>query len=326
MEVHVISAPWYEHQQTLKAIRTEVFVEEQNVPRDLEWDGLDEDAEHFLAINSAGQHLGCARLLPDGQIGRMAVRADYRKQGIGNRLLDAAVAAAVDRGLDRVFLHAQESATDFYRRGGFLPVGEPFMEAGIRHIGMERYLPMPFEGVEEAIARPTIAAPPAATVPAYGGAAEPFKGEAQALDALLLIAGGARRDLWIYSQDLDPTLFDNVAVIDRLSAFARQAANAEVRVLLHSSRRLVGGRHRLLALARRLESKIRIRRVPEDLATDEHTALIADSQSYWLMPDHTVYFGLSNVADPVRVERLRERFDYLWDRSESDPELRLLQI
>ena len=74
MTIHVVKVDWAERQNALKEIRFEVFVEEQHVPLEEELDGQDEGSSHFLALNEAGQALGCARLLPSGQIGRMAVR------------------------------------------------------------------------------------------------------------------------------------------------------------------------------------------------------------------------------------------------------------
>ena len=77
-QIHVFVADWETHKETLQAIRKEVFIVEQNVPQEEEWDGLDEDSTHFLAVTEAGLYIGCARLLPSGQIGRMAVQRPAR--------------------------------------------------------------------------------------------------------------------------------------------------------------------------------------------------------------------------------------------------------
>ncbi len=147
MAVHAVRVEWLTHMEKLRAIRQRVFIEEQNVPMDLEWDGLDEEANHFLALNEMGLALGTARLLPStGQIGRMAVLKEQRGRDIGRQLLKAAVDHAVEVGLQRVFLHAQTHAEGFYRKSGFLPSGAEFMEAGIPHIEMELALPIPFKG------------------------------------------------------------------------------------------------------------------------------------------------------------------------------------
>ena len=93
-----------------------------------------------------------------------------------------------------------------------------------------------------------------------------------------------------------------------------------------SSNPVISRGHRLVDLARRLTSKIQIRLVPDQLATDLHTCVMWDDQGYWLMPDHREYDGLSNLYDPVQANRLSERFDYLWQKSQTDPELRTLRL
>ena len=127
-----------------QAIRTEVFVNEQLVPMDIERDAADGGALHALACNRFGVPLGTGRLLAqaDGvaRIGRMAVLAAMRGAHIGRALLDALVEAARQRGDRQVRLHAQADAVPFYARAGFVPHGEPFTEAGIVHQEMSRPL------------------------------------------------------------------------------------------------------------------------------------------------------------------------------------------
>ncbi|MCY3811093.1 MAG: GNAT family N-acetyltransferase [Gammaproteobacteria bacterium] len=114
-----------------------MFVEEQGVPEAEEWDGQDDASRHFIAEDGTGAAVGTARLMPSGQIGRMAVLKPLRGMGIGARLLAAAVDAARQDGYERIFLHAQTQAAGFYERAGFRPAGETFMEAGIEHRPME---------------------------------------------------------------------------------------------------------------------------------------------------------------------------------------------
>ncbi len=120
-------------------LRREVFVDEQGVPAAIEADGRDADALHCVAYR-AGRALATGRLLPQAKIGRMAVRADARGQGIGLRVLDALVARAQARGDAAVELSAQRTALGFYRRRGFCAIGEPYVEAGIEHVRMRRAL------------------------------------------------------------------------------------------------------------------------------------------------------------------------------------------
>lgn len=125
--------PWDSHQRAVSSLRRTVFVEEQGVPEHQEWDGADPDCRHFLAEDAHGRPIGTARLMPSGQIGRMAVLEEWRRQGIGARLLELAVDAARAANYQAIFLHAQSHAVGFYERAGFQVAGTPFMEAGIEH-------------------------------------------------------------------------------------------------------------------------------------------------------------------------------------------------
>lgn len=119
-----------------KLIRTEVFVEEQGVPAELEMDDMDVLCLHAVAYDAAGVPIGTGRLLPDGHIGRMAVRKSGRGTGVGGALLQGLMAQARARGESLVALSAQTHAAPFYQRHGFAIEGEEFYEAGIRHINM----------------------------------------------------------------------------------------------------------------------------------------------------------------------------------------------
>lgn len=135
---------WDELGEDARRIRTEVFVAEQNIPVEMEWDDADVGAVHAVAINRLGMPLGTGRLLRHApgvaRIGRMAVRRVGRGGNVGRALLEALLAAARDRGDTQVMLHAQQSAVGFYRRAGFVAHGAPFDEAGIVHVEMVRAL------------------------------------------------------------------------------------------------------------------------------------------------------------------------------------------
>jgi predicted GNAT family N-acyltransferase len=129
-------ANWSTDAATLCAIRLQVFVEEQGVPLELEWDGEDERCEHALAYSPEHMPIGTGRLLPDGRIGRLAVLPEWRRQGAGSALLLYFLERARKKGFASVRLHAQTRATAFYARHGFRAHGEEFMDAGIPHVEM----------------------------------------------------------------------------------------------------------------------------------------------------------------------------------------------
>jgi len=127
---------WTQAQPQLLAIRYAVFVDEQQVPAELEQDGLDPICEHVIAQDEEGAAIGTGRLFPDGRIGRMAVLKPWRNRGVGSLLLGALLDAARRRGLTQASLHAQVGARHFYQRHGFVVTSDVYVEAGIDHVDM----------------------------------------------------------------------------------------------------------------------------------------------------------------------------------------------
>ncbi|MDT0354959.1 GNAT family N-acetyltransferase [Herbaspirillum huttiense F1] len=136
----ITTGSWEQLRTQAQPIRFEVFVDEQKVPAEIELDEMDPHCVHAVAYDDAGQPLATGRLLPDGHIGRMAVRKAGRGQGVGGAVLQALIAAARARGDAEVILNAQLHAEGFYQRHGFAREGEQFMEAGIPHITMRARL------------------------------------------------------------------------------------------------------------------------------------------------------------------------------------------
>ena len=120
----------------IENIRTTVFIMEQKVPVELEWDEFDQDSLHILAYYD-NKAVGTARLLTDGHIGRMAVLKDYRNRNIGKNMLKYLLKVAQEKAYKNVKLSAQEHAVDFYKKYGFSVSGDIYMDAGIPHLNME---------------------------------------------------------------------------------------------------------------------------------------------------------------------------------------------
>ena len=132
----VILADWETYQKELRKIREVVFIKEQSVPKEEEWDGHDEESWHFLALSGTKRPIGCARLMQSGQIGRMAVLKENRGLGVGALLLSSVVEHAKQLKMDPIFLHAQTYAIEFYEKAGFITHGSEFMDANIPHYAM----------------------------------------------------------------------------------------------------------------------------------------------------------------------------------------------
>ena len=138
---------WTDLAHSARVLRDEVFLQEQNVPPELEWDAFDATATHAVIFNRLGVPIATGRLLrdpsdPEGvaRIGRMAVIRVLRGGQYGSAVLHALLAAARKQGWREIHLHAQCSALDFYSRFGFVPQGEVFEEAGIAHRAMHKFL------------------------------------------------------------------------------------------------------------------------------------------------------------------------------------------
>jgi YbgC/YbaW family acyl-CoA thioester hydrolase len=144
--VEVRTGGWDELGRDAARIRTAVFIEEQRIPKEMEWDEADPDPAcvHAVAYNRFGQPLATGRLLEHvpgvAKIGRMAVSQAMRGSGVGHAVLDALMKSARERGYREAVLHAQTSAQAFYGRAGFVPRGSVFDEVGIPHIEMVRNL------------------------------------------------------------------------------------------------------------------------------------------------------------------------------------------
>jgi len=126
----------------LRAIRFAVFVDEQSVPEEIELDERDPVCIHVLAIGDSDMPLGTARIdfEQGAKVGRLAVLADHRRAGVGTALMLALHGIASKQGHDCVWCHAQATAVPFYENLGYEAEGDPFLEAGIRHVRMVKTL------------------------------------------------------------------------------------------------------------------------------------------------------------------------------------------
>lgn len=142
--VEVRVGSWAELGAQAGAIRQAVFVDEQKIPAEMEWDSADESCVHAVAFNRFGLALATGRLLEHvpgvAKIGRMAVLRSMRGSRIGREVLEALMQAGRQRGEREAVLHAQLSAAGFYTRAGFVQRGAVFEEAGIGHVEMVRAL------------------------------------------------------------------------------------------------------------------------------------------------------------------------------------------
>ncbi len=138
-DFRLASAQWQQCEAEARTVRQAVFVEEQGIDASLEWDALDDTAQHALALDAEHQVIGTGRLLKDGRIGRIgrvSVLPPWRGWGVGTQLLRHLLNQAHQSGMRQIYLHARLETADFYAQSGFTVSGEPFQEVGAPHVKM----------------------------------------------------------------------------------------------------------------------------------------------------------------------------------------------
>ncbi|MGZ8956125.1 MAG: GNAT family N-acetyltransferase, partial [Methylovulum sp.] len=193
----------------LRAVRESVFVIEQNIPLEIEFDDIDPQCHHVIARDAQHQPLGTARLTPEHKIGRMAVISERRNQGIGKALLLALIDKAGKLGWTEVAVNAQLPVLGFYEKLGFTGYGEVFDEAGISHQAMR----LTFQPVA-VVSRPAPKPRSASVKPLEFNTLE------TATAATLQLITQARRQLCIISHGLDYDLYAQKEIMDAFKQFA----------------------------------------------------------------------------------------------------------
>jgi predicted GNAT family N-acyltransferase len=306
-------AHWETDQEVLRHVRQRVFIDEQKVPVEEEWDGEDPRCHHVLARDLAHHPIGTGRLSPEGRIGRMAVLADWRGRGVGSGILQSLMDIAHEAGMSGVWCHAQSSARRFYERFGFAVEGDEFLEAGIPHFTMRLAF-----GKREAVDRP-LPPPPAPS--------EPVEVEDREGATLLLLKliGLARREVSIITRDLDLGWLDQEPVLEALKQLATSGRGARIRILVHDPEPAVKNNHRLIPLAQRLTSIFQFR-VPgtEDDRQFAGALVLNDRGGFLLRTLGSRWEGEGDTYAPGRHRELQKQFDEMWERGLPCDELRRL--
>lgn len=282
----------------LRAVRDRVFVQEHGLPAGVEQDALDPLSEHVLARDADGQPIGTGRLTPERRIGRMAVLPGWRGRGVGSALLDALLHAARQRGWREVALHAHDDAVGFYLRHGFAAAGGRFVEGGVEQQAMTR--PLGLQAIEERDA---------------------------ARAATSALVRSARRQLCIYSRDLDPGLFDDGEVLEALRRFATAGRGGEARILLQDAAAPQRAHAPLLALAQRLPSVFLFREVVDPVDRAYPSAFVVnDAGGFYFRALGHRFDGEADLHAPGRSRQLRMQFDAIWERARPVGEYRALGL
>ena len=314
--ITVEETSWETSRETIAAIRRAVFIEEQHVPEEEEWDGLDESARHWLAWGPGDEVMATARLAGD-KIGRMAVLKPYRNRGVGSTILRAIIRRAIHDRRQQLVLDAQTRAKKFYQDNGFSVTGGEFMDGGIPHVPMamdldrfihRRYEPQPPDISDELRRRVEL------------------EGERDFAGAALQVATHAGREIRILSEQLDPAVYDNDDFCRAIQDLAISHPQSRIHILVRDTPWLGKNFHRLVATWQKLLSHIELRRLTKEIETP-HTEFMTGDESavlYFANPAH--YQGYLCLYTPVEARRLNADFDLLWGFSEPDPQVRRLHI
>jgi predicted GNAT family N-acyltransferase len=312
-DFRVEPASWEADLDDLRAVREQVFLIEQNVAPEDEWDALDAKSRHAIARDRDGRPIGTGRLTPEHTIGRVAVLAGWRGKGVGEAVMRLLLEQAQALGYPAIELHAQTHAIPFYTRLGFEAYGDEFDECGIAHRMMRRDL-------EPAAGRSSAPLPPPAAARILTA-----DDRSQAQEAVAALLADAQHELAIYTRDLDPGLLDTPAALEALKRIALSGRRARIRIVVHEPAKALADGHRLIALAQRLPSAIALR-TPEDERDLQYPSafLINDRRGYLFRKLASRPEGEGSTYAPGRHAQLGDFFEQVWERSVPSAELRLL--
>jgi len=294
MAFTVREATWNNDKEALSHIREIVFIEEQNVPQELEWDDRDSLCWHVLVENNS-KPIATGRLDKNGKIGRMAVLKEFRGQRVGLSVLNQLKLIARREGIRKTFLHAQCHAIDFYLKNGYRAIGDIYKEAGISHKNAEELLEIESFAFSDAIAF--------------------------LCDSVRL----ANKQLSIKLSDINHPLLCHADFVSTLKNKCLNSRNFSVNILLEKTRPNKRS-DEFVRSYQRLTDKISIRifkvKNPE---ADKKQFLVIDN-NYIAWQTNPDYSDLRILRASNRIKSFQENYAAAWNTSERDLSLLKLYI
>lgn len=321
MDLRFRKYSWQLAPASVRDIRQQVFIDEQKVPPELEWDDTDEIADHYLAVDSANRPVATARMFSaleeTGYIGRMAVLPEARGKGVGEALLKHLIGEAAG-SYQELRLSAQQHAIGFYQRCGFHVCSDPYDDAGIPHLDMRCLAP--------GLAHTAIGKRPQPLILGSDTESWIFHTETDLLGLMDSLVAQAGQRVWLYDDLLDHDLYDRYRLRELISAVARRHRLSEVRILIHDDKPLVKRRHQLVELLKRLSSRIELRLVNRDYPLEGQPFLLVDREGVLYRHDFSKPEGFASFSAPGRVKLMEEAFQRMWDAARPSMELRELPL
>ncbi len=304
-DIKVVLTTWGVDRPSLQKVRREVFIVEQHIPESEEWDDEDLVSHHALATLNR-EPVGTGRLTPAGKIGRLAVKAGMRGQGVGAALLKRLIREGYRLGRETLYLHAQLHAVPFYEKLGFRTEGEIFDEAGIPHVLMRH------AGEQKVLSQPQNVIATRSIISTLD----------EARLAAQQVAAAASRLLTMYTPDLETQVYDQPVFLETVKRLVLARSYAKVRVLLSDPARMMYENSKFVHLARRITSHIEIRHVKREYRSNQSAYLVADDRAIVYRLQAARWDGICELNDAAVARRYLNHFDEVWIASEPEPELR----
>lgn len=290
----------------LRALRLACATDTAGTNSGAEWDALDPLSLHLAARTEDGQWIGSVRVTADRRLDRLGVLPHWRRRGVADQLLAAAVDTARQHGWPSLHARPSPNAEAVFARLGFLPDTTP--------------LPFP-ERFGQTHAAPGIVVHRRLDGPM---SVETLTAALAATTGLLC---AARRQVLIYTRALDPPLFDNAAVLDALRRFATARHDKRVHVLVQDPTSANAGSSAMLRLAQRLPSVFRFRAVSDPVDASFASVYVVGDDAYYFRPTgHRFDDGETWLSGAARSRQLERAFAQIWERSALWNEPRALGI
>ncbi|MBL7004103.1 MAG: GNAT family N-acetyltransferase [Gammaproteobacteria bacterium] len=296
---------WPKFEEQIRDIRTAVFINEQQVPEELEIDEQDQTCLHIVALIE-GIVVATGRLLDDGHIGRMCVLKGFRNQGIGLTMLELLIDAAEDKGIKEVKVNAQLTALSFYQQVGFHICSDTFVDAGIAHKSMSLYLePVIGENKLELA----------------------FDNRELCKEIILSQIKQAKHQINIFTQNFEPELFNQPSIYHFIQHLITRNRRVKVRIICQDASLAVHEGHYLIRLAQNYTSFVEIRTpVTKELKGFQQSWLMVDDYAYCHIQNVTRYYGTACFNNRLKVKESLEFFNLAWEESEIDQTTRRLNV
>lgn len=313
----------------IRNIREIVFVHELGLPESFTGDQADDESTHWVAQDSSGHIVGAIRMSSSGEISRLVIMSEYRNKGVGQSLLELAVAKATRFDLQEVRLNALVGLDGFYTRAGFEKRGDTFDESGWQTQTYAKSIKL--EDVHEPLQRPSVRGDH------YSEAEIAYKlGQDKKLillrreedykNVILEMTRQAITSVRIFSPVLEHKLFDNPELREVLSALCRKNRYTHIEILLYDSHRVTRNGHALLDISRKLPSSIKMKIVLPELRHLNHEYVLVDGTGVVYRLDYEVFDGYANFSDVTECNRLGRQFMAAWESGLNDPNLRQLSL